>query len=123
MKFINYIKEYIKLNRVGKYLNISRKSIFEPNYAYEYRISSLHYIPFIYPLSIHNFEIIMKYIWYIILDKKREFPNWTYEEHIGRLDIYIKWNLSKVEQDIFRLFIHNYTPVGMVINIEFRDEV
>lgn len=120
MRFINYIKEYIKLNRIGKYLNISRKSIFEPNYAYEYRISSLHYIPFIYPLSIHNFEMIMKCIWYIVLNKKTEFPNWAYEEYIGRLDIYIKWNLNKVEQDVFKLFIHNYTPVGMVINLEFR---
>lgn len=123
MKFINYIKEYIKLNRVGKYLNISRKSIFEPNYAYEYRISSLHYIPFIYPLSIHNFEMIMKYIWYVILDKKREFPNWECEEYIGRLDIYIKYDLNKIEQNVFRLFIYNYTPAGIVINLEFRDEV
>ena len=114
------IKEYIILNRVGRYLNISRKSIFAPNYTYKYRISSLHYISFIYPLSIHNFEMIMKYIWYVILDKKREFPNWAYEECIGRLDIYIKYNLNKIEQNVFRLFIYNYTPVGIVINLEFR---
>ena len=57
------------------------------------------------------------------MPKKTEFPNWAYEEYIGRLDIYIKRNLSKVEQDTFRLFIHDYTPAGMVINIFFRDEV
>ena len=120
MNLINHIKEYIKLNKIGKYLNINRKSIFEPNYAYEYRISSLHYISFVYPLSVHHFEMIMKYIWYVILDKKREFPNWTYEEHIGKLDVYIKYDLNKIEQNVFRLFIYNYTPVGIVINLEFR---
>jgi hypothetical protein len=113
----------MSLNRIGKYLNLDRKSIFEPNYIYKDRINSLHHISFIYPLSLNNFELIMKYIWYIILNKKRKFPNWEYKEDIGKLDIYIKYNLNKVEQDIFRLFIHNYTPVGIIINIFFRDEV
>lgn len=121
--FLNYIKEYIKLNRIGKYLNIDRKSIFEYNNIYKDRINSLYYISFIYPLSLNNFELIMEYIWYIILNKKRGFPNWTYEEYIGRLDVYIKYNLNKVEQDIFRLFIYNYTPAGMLINIYFTEEV
>ena len=69
-KFLNHIKEYIKLNRIGKYLNLDRKSISESNYAYKYRINLMYYIPFLYPLSLNNFELIMKNIWYIILNKK-----------------------------------------------------